>query len=60
MATRIESKQRPHKRFIGAASYNTTTGAVTSTSGRIPRPDLRGYPSRNGISEWYSATDITV
>ena len=59
MPTRIESKSRPHKRVQGEASYNTTSGAITVTKNKVNRPDLRGFPTRNGLNEWVAATDVT-
>ncbi len=57
--TRMETKQRPHKRVMGEATYDTTSGVVTVTKNKVNRPDLRGWSTRNGLNEWVAATDVT-
>lgn len=47
MATRIESKHRPPKRVMGTLTWSTGGSSFTGT-GRIPRLDQRGFPSKNG------------
>lgn len=60
MATRMETKQRPHKRFIGSYELDPTGGPYTTktlSSGKGVRADMRGFPTTVGVTEWYAVTD---
>ena len=53
--TRVEKKQRLHKKFQGYASLNVLDGPPWSpseiiwASGRRPRSDVRGFPTYGGL-----------
>jgi hypothetical protein len=49
MATRIQAKSRPAKKFLASATYSTGTGVVSAVSGRMPKLDDRGYPANGGV-----------
>jgi hypothetical protein len=58
--TRMEAKQRPHKRFIGAVELGPAGGPYTGgavTSGKTYRADYRGFPNFAGVNEWYAVTE---
>ena len=59
MATRIENS-RPTKRPQWVGTYSSGSGAVTVTSGRVTRKDLRGFPSTNGTGHPVVADITTV
>lgn len=60
MATRMEAKQRPHKRFVGAYELGPNGGPYTTatrTGGKSARTDRRGFPDYVGINGWYAITE---
>jgi hypothetical protein len=48
--TRLQTRGRPTKRPMGRGTVNSSSGTITTVSGRVPRADVRGYPETGGLA----------
>jgi hypothetical protein len=49
-STRLQTRGRPTKRPMGRGTVNSSSGTITTVSGRVPRADVRGYPETGGLA----------